>query len=53
VYGAGIALAGSGRVDLDRLVDARSSLEDTDRALRATREDPSLLKVVVDVARTR
>jgi len=46
-YAAAIALAATGRVDLDGLVDARFPLEETDRALRATREDPSLLKVVV------
>ncbi len=53
VYGIAIALAAAGRIDLDRLVDARFPLEEADRALRATREDPSLLKVVVDVARRR
>jgi L-iditol 2-dehydrogenase len=52
-YGIAIALAAAGRVDLDGLVDARYPLEEADRALRATREDPSLLKVVVDVARRR
>jgi L-iditol 2-dehydrogenase len=49
-YAIAIALAAAGRVDLDRLVDARFPLEEADRALRATREDPSLLKVVVDAA---
>jgi len=52
-YGIAIALAAAGRVDLDRLVDARFPLEEADRALRATREDPTLLKVVVDVAQRR
>jgi L-iditol 2-dehydrogenase len=46
-YGTAIALAASGRVDLDALVDASFPLEEAERALRATREDPSLLKVVV------
>jgi L-iditol 2-dehydrogenase len=50
-YPIAIALAEAGRVELDRLVDTRFPLEEADRALRATREDPSLLKVVVDVAR--
>jgi L-iditol 2-dehydrogenase len=48
-YAAAIALAATGRVDLDGLVDAHFPLEETERALRATREDPSLVKVVVDV----
>jgi len=52
-YAIAIALAAAGRVDLDCLVDARFPLEEADRALRATREDPTLLKVVVDVARRR
>ncbi len=50
-YPIAIALAEAGLVELDRLVDTRFPLEEADRALRATREDPSLLKVVVDVAR--
>jgi L-iditol 2-dehydrogenase len=48
-YPAAIALAASGRVDLDGLVDARFPLEDVDGALTANRENPSLLKVMVDV----
>jgi L-iditol 2-dehydrogenase len=47
-YGAAIALAASGQIDLDGLVDARFPLEEVDRALRANRENPTLLKVVVD-----
>jgi L-iditol 2-dehydrogenase len=47
-YGIAVALAAAGRVDLDALVDARFPLEEADRALRATRENPSMLKVVVD-----
>src|SRR5438105_10023473 len=50
-YAVAIALAAARRVDLDGLVDARFPLEEVDRALRANREDPTLLKVVVDVAR--
>lgn len=49
-YPAAIALAASGRVDLDGLVDARFPLEEVDRALSANREDPTLLKVMVEVA---
>jgi L-iditol 2-dehydrogenase len=47
-YREAIALAAAGRVDLDGLVDARFPLEEVDQALRANREDPTLLKVVVD-----
>jgi L-iditol 2-dehydrogenase len=47
-YDVAIALAAARRVDLDGLVDARFPLEEVDRALRAGREDPTLLKVVVD-----
>jgi L-iditol 2-dehydrogenase len=49
-YPDAIELARSGRVDLDGLVDARFPLEEVDRALRAAREDPALVKVIVDVA---
>lgn len=49
-YPAAIALAASGRIQLDALVDARFPLEAVDEALRATRENPALLKPVVDVA---
>jgi L-iditol 2-dehydrogenase len=49
-YAVAIALAAAGRVELDGLVDARFPLEEVDAALRASRENPSLLKVVVDVA---
>ncbi len=49
-YPAAIALAASGRVDLDGLVDARFPLEEVDRALSANRENATLLKVMVDVA---
>ena len=51
-YPAAIALAATARVELDGLVDVRFPLEEADRALRATRENPSLLKVVVDVSAT-
>lgn len=48
-YAVAIELAKAGLVDLDGLVDARFPLEEVDQALRAGREDPTLLKVVVDV----
>jgi L-iditol 2-dehydrogenase len=51
-YAVAIALATAGRVDLDGLVDAHFPLEEVDQALRAGRENPSLLKVIVD-GRTR
>jgi len=49
-YAIAIELARAGRVDLDGLIDARFPLEQVDRALRASRENPTLLKVVVDVS---
>jgi L-iditol 2-dehydrogenase len=48
-YPTAIALAAAGRVDLDGLVDARFPLERAADALAATRRDPALLKVMVDV----
>jgi L-iditol 2-dehydrogenase len=48
-YPAAIALAAAGRVELDGLVDARFPLQKVDQALRANRENPALLKVMVDV----
>jgi L-iditol 2-dehydrogenase len=51
-YAIAIALATAGRVDLDGLVDARFPLEDVDQALRAGRENPTLLKVVVETHAT-
>jgi L-iditol 2-dehydrogenase len=49
-FATAIALAASGRIDLDALVDARFPLEQVDAALRAARENPALLKVMVDAA---
>ena len=51
-YADAIELVRSGLVDLDGLVDARFPLADVDRALRAGREDPTLVKVMVEVAAT-
>lgn len=48
-YPAAIALASSGRVDLDALVGARLPLERTEDALRMGRTDPAVLKTVVEV----
>jgi L-iditol 2-dehydrogenase len=46
-YPTAIALAASGTVRLDDLVDAAFPLEDTAEALQATRRSPGLLKVMV------
>jgi L-iditol 2-dehydrogenase len=46
-YPAAIALAASGAVPLDRLVDAVFPLDGVEEALRATHDNPSLIKVVV------
>ncbi|MCX6421781.1 MAG: NAD(P)-dependent alcohol dehydrogenase [Actinobacteria bacterium] len=46
-YPQAIALAASGRFDLDALVDARFGLHEVELALKANHEDPTLLKVVV------
>jgi L-iditol 2-dehydrogenase len=46
-YPAAIALAASGAVPLGRLVDAVFPLDRVEEALRATHDDPSLIKVVV------
>jgi L-iditol 2-dehydrogenase len=48
-YPTAIALAERRQVDLDGLVDARFPLAEADRALRANLENPTLLKVMVDV----
>jgi L-iditol 2-dehydrogenase len=50
-YAVAIALAAAGRVDLDGVVDAHFPLEEVDQALRAGRENPTLLKIVVGVNR--
>ena len=46
-YPAAIALAASGRVDLEAIVTGRVPLEDVESALRAGREDPASVKVLV------
>jgi L-iditol 2-dehydrogenase len=46
-YPAAIALAASGAVELDGLVTAHFGLAETEQALRAVRQDPTALKVIV------
>ncbi len=46
-YPDAIALAASGAVDLEAIVTGRVGLEDTEAALRAGREDPDSVKVLV------
>jgi len=46
-YPAAIALAASGWVDLDAIVTGHFRLEETEAALRATREDPKSIKPMV------
>jgi L-iditol 2-dehydrogenase len=46
-YPTAIALAAEGRVDLEALVTGHFTLEETERALRAGREDPTSVKAVV------
>jgi L-iditol 2-dehydrogenase len=48
-YPAAIALAASGRIDLDALVGARVPLDRTEEALLMGRTDPTVLKTVVEV----
>jgi L-iditol 2-dehydrogenase len=42
-----IALAASGRVELDRLVTGHYGLKDVEHALTAARRDPATMKVMV------
>ncbi len=51
-YPEAIALISSGAIDLEALVDARFSLESSEKALTAARDDPSVLKPLVRVAST-
>lgn len=46
-YPQAIALAASGRIELDPLVDARFGLQEVEVALQANRRDQRLLKVIV------
>jgi L-iditol 2-dehydrogenase len=46
-YPAAVALAASGRVELDALANATFGLDDAERALRAARDDPTVIKPVV------
>jgi len=49
-YPAAIAIAASGRIDLDALVGARVSLEHAAEGLRMRRTDPSVLKTIIEVS---
>jgi L-iditol 2-dehydrogenase len=51
-YPAAIALAASGRIDLDALVTGRFALDEAADALRAARTDANALKVIVYPHRT-
>jgi L-iditol 2-dehydrogenase len=46
-YPVAIALAASGRVDLEALITGHYALEETENALRASLEDPSSVKAMV------
>ncbi|HEX4691839.1 MAG TPA: NAD(P)-dependent alcohol dehydrogenase [Solirubrobacteraceae bacterium] len=46
-YPTAIALAATGRVDLDAIITGHFGLEDTETALRAGRDDPGSVKPVV------
>jgi L-iditol 2-dehydrogenase len=46
-YPAAIALAASGRVDLEAIITGHFALEETERALRAGLEDPRSVKAMV------
>jgi L-iditol 2-dehydrogenase len=46
-YPTAIALAASGRVDLEAIITGHYGLDETDRALRAGLEDPDSVKVMV------
>jgi L-iditol 2-dehydrogenase len=46
-YPTAIALAASGRVDLEAIITGHYGLDDADRALRAAVEDPGAVKVMV------
>jgi L-iditol 2-dehydrogenase len=46
-YPTAIALAAHGRVDLEAIITGHYGLDDADAALRAGREDPTAVKVMV------
>ena len=46
-YPTAIALAAGGRVDLEAIITGHYGLEDAEAALRAGREDPTAVKVMV------
>ncbi|MGC8627433.1 MAG: alcohol dehydrogenase catalytic domain-containing protein, partial [Acidimicrobiales bacterium] len=49
-YPRAVTLAASGAIDLDGLVDARFTLEESEQALTASRRDPAVLKPLVRVS---
>lgn len=49
-YPDAITLVAEGRIDLDGLVDARFSLEESEEALTVARRDPAVLKPLVAVS---
>jgi L-iditol 2-dehydrogenase len=49
-YPRAIALAASGAIDLEGLIDARFSLDESEQALKSARSDPSVLKPLVRVS---
>jgi L-iditol 2-dehydrogenase len=51
IYPAAIALAASGRIDLESLIASRFDLDSTEAALRAGREEPAAIKAMLFVAR--
>jgi L-iditol 2-dehydrogenase len=46
-YPEAIALVADGRVDLEAIITGQYGLDDADAALRAGREDPAAVKVMV------
>jgi L-iditol 2-dehydrogenase len=51
-YPTAIALAANGRVDLEAIITGHYGLDDAEAALRAGREDPTVVKVMVMPAAT-
>jgi L-iditol 2-dehydrogenase len=51
-YPTAIALAANGRVDLEAIITGHYGLDDAEAALRAGKEDPTAVKVMVMPAKT-